>query len=576
MVQKTSRMESGGWKLIPALFLASLAACTGSNTGGNGVPNMAFENDVTANDTPATANLVRIGAPIHGDLSTPGDVDVFAIDLAAGRVVQIELFATRHDQAGWSVGPNVPRLTLLDTTANEHRKLLEHDYSGNFSDGWSWGFHDLDIPMFQVPASGTYYVSVAQDDPALPGASYILRVTYASVPGLQQEAEAAGTLGVNDTAATAESIRPGTMHGFHVAGEEDWYKFTVSVPTIVRFEMTAYRNGVWAATDYYYDTEIYLFDTDGTTQVDGNDDSFFYDSAVQHRLDSAGTYYIVVDEYDSADAPYFLKYTATPVGSAREAEPNEEPAQANRIAYGQRVSGSADDGENDWFQFSGRAGDMVRLQTFDHDNALDSAGRVITYLYDSDGIVKLDVGGDGQFQTLTTILQSSGTFYVVVSGTDYPADYTIELTRFQDATYETEPNNGITEADALGTRVAGVIDVAEDQDLYSVSLGKDRLVRFVCYASNEYTGSDGCSEYSGHGSDLAPRLELLDSEGVVVATATSVPGETGVYTESVTQPLPTCALSFTAETAGAYYLRVTDAQGGSGTTHDYVIEYERR
>src|SRR4029450_6590684 len=104
-----------------------------------------------------------------------GDVDCFAIQLAAGKIVRFELFGTRNDQGGWDGNTNIPRLTVLDTDANANAKLLEHDYSGNFSDGWSHGFHDLDMPMFKVPASGIYFVAVTQDNQAVGGGSYIMR-----------------------------------------------------------------------------------------------------------------------------------------------------------------------------------------------------------------------------------------------------------------------------------------------------------------------------------------------------------------------------------------------------------------
>ena len=574
MLQNTSCAAGHGSKLVCAALLLGLAACDGKSTG-KGIPSMAFEDETVPNATPASANPVALGTPIHGDLATPGDVDTFAIPLVAGRVVKFELFATRHDQNGWGAAPNVPRLTLLDTNANANAKLLEQDYSGNFSDGWSWGYHDLDIPMFLVPATGTYYVAVTQDDPTLPGSSFILRASYVSVPGLQHEDEPVVPTAVNDTIETAQLIRPGTMHGFHAEGDLDYYKFTVGAPSIVHFEMTAYRNGVYGGTPYYYDTEIALIDADGTTELLRNDDSIFYDSRIEYRIDVPGTYYLVVDEYDTATAPYFLTYGISALGGARESEPNDEATQADSIAYGERRSGSIDPGQEDWYRFSGRAGDMVRLQYFDGGNAQQAGGWFDVYLYDTDGLTKLDFGGDEDLKTMSTILQSSGTFYVMVSGGEGSADYTIQLTRFRSSASEVEPNGEIADAGTLSERVAGVIDADGDRDVFQIGLRKDQLVRFVCYASNYPTDSDGDGEYSGHGSDLSPFLELLDAEGNVVASSTSMP-EGGVYTESVTQPLPTVGLVFTADVAGAYFVRVSDADGLGGPTHYYVIEYERR
>jgi len=559
-------------KLTPLAILLLLGACGGGG-GGGGIPNVSSEDETTPNDTLAAANTLTIETPIRGDVSTAGDVDCFAIQLSAGRTVRFELFGTRLDQGNWDANGNVPRLTILDTDANSNAKLLEQDYSGNFSDGWGWGTHDLDIPMFHVPATGTYFVQVTQDNQSSDGGAYILRASYVSVSGPQQEAEAAGVSGDNDTFATAELIRPGTMHGFHVAGELDYYKFTISGPTVVRFEMNAYRNGVHNDSGLYYDTWVELMDTDGTTELTSDDDSYFYDSAIQYELTTAGTYYFVVDEYDPADGEYFLTYTASSAGGALESEPNDDAAHADSIAYGGRVRGVNSLGESDYYKFSGQAGDMVRLQYFDSDNAQSKPDDVSVSLIGTDGATALQWGGDEDFQTLTTILQETGTFYIKVENGGVDSPYALELTRFASSTYETEPNDTDVEAGVLSTRVSGVIDSAPDVDMYRVTLTKDRLARFSCYASSAATSSDGVEDLSGHGSDLAPMIELLDGTGTVVATSTSIPN-LGIYAESVTDPLPTTTLATVVDTTGTYFVRISAADGASGATHYYVLEYQ--
>jgi hypothetical protein len=60
----------------------------------------------------------------------------------------------------------------------------------------------------------------------------------------------------------------------------------------------------------------------------------------------------------------------------------------------------------------------------------------------------------------------------------------------------------------------------------------------------------------------------------VVASSTSEPTN-GVYTESVTRPLPTCSLVGTPNVTGTYFVRISDAAALSGTTYYYVLEFER-
>lgn len=574
MYRTTLVSPSSRARLAPLAICAFLAAC-GSSSSDSGIPLAIDEDETIANDTPATANTLKVGTPIRGSVAVAGDVDCFALQLSAGTVVQFELFATRSDQAGWDAVPNVPRLTLLDTDLNANAKLLEHDFSGNFSDGWDWGFHDLDIPMFFVPVSGIYFIAVTQDDDTLAGGSYILRASKVSVSGLQEEVEARLVSGDNDTFGTAEAIHTGTVHGFHVADELDYFSFTVSSPTVVRFAMNAYRNGVHDGTALYYDPIINLYDTDGTTLLTTNDDVYFFDSSIEYEIDTAGTYFLAVDQFAvGMSGEYFLSYATSPVGSAAESEPNEDVATADPISYNGRRNGAVDVGETDFYKFNGTAGDMVRLQYFDSGNAQGASDSITISMLAPDGVTALATGGDGELQILTTILTETGTFYVKVEGGAALTTYGIELKRFLSATWETEPNDTDVEAGTLKTRVAGVIDVSGDQDMYKVNLKLDQFVRVVCYTSNSFTDSNGDPDHAGFGSDLAPLLEIVDDAGTVVASSTSFPTNI-VYTESVTQPLPTCGLAFTAAASGTYFVRISDATAGFAATDYYVLEYTK-
>jgi len=560
--------------LAVPLLLGSLLAACGGGGGGGGIPAVVSESEAPGatggNDTTATADTVALGTPISGDISTAADIDYFKVNLTAGSVIELELCATRNKQSDWDAANNVPRLTLWDTDANANAKLQEQDFSGHTSDAWSWGKEDLDIPRFLVPATGTYFVSVTQDDTTLAGGPYVLRVHTVNVPNLQQEAEASGTDGANDTPATAETINPGTMHGYHVSGGFDYYKFTVSGPTTIGFEMTAYRNGPNRGDPNYYDTYIYLYDTDGTTELVHNDDTYFYDSAIQYRLTTAGTYYLKVREFSGANSEYFLTYTRSTAGIPSESEPNDDTAHADSISYGGRIGGTIDVGEVDFYRFQGTKGDMVRLQRFDNGNTQGAADVVAVTMLATDGTTPLLTGGDGNFQTFTTILQESGTFYIKVEPGVGLTDYALELTRFKSAAYESASNDSIATAEPLGTRRAGAIETVGDVDVYSFHMSANRLSSIVCYASDSTTDG-GDFEYSGHGSDCEPLIEILDGNGTVVSSSTTTPVNS-IFTESVTDPLPTCAICGFSAVSGTFYLRISDASGGGGPSFYYVLE----
>lgn len=558
-------------RFLAALLPVALLAACGGGGGGGGSP--AVKVEVEPNDDFTTATPLNIGTVGTGDVDAAGDLDYWAVHATANTFVKIEVFGTRMDHSTWDTNANVPNIVVYDTDGTT--MLLEHDFSGFLPGGsWSWGEHDLDIPLVRVGATGTYFIRIGQDDNTLPGGKYAIKVSTVPVSGVQIEAEPVATTGVNDTPATAQTITPGNVYGFHVDDEVDYYKFHVSSPSTVRFELTAYRNGPNNGDDDDFDTELVLFDTDGTTTLFDDDDSFFYDSAIQYQINTPGDYFVMVEECCGAgDAYYNMSYTTTPVSGATEVEPNDDTASANLIAYGGSIKGTIDAGEDDFFKFSGTKGDMVRVQVFDSDNCQGKADFVDLDLLATDGTTSLGTGGDEDFRTYTTILQETGTFFIHVTPGATLTDYRLELTRFKSATYEAEPNDTTATANLLTTNTAGVIDVAGDKDIYRFLAVKDRLVTIQAYATNidpNLLMSDGFFEYSGHGSNLDPLLTIFDTDGTTVLASSTI-NAADVTTECITDGLPTMAVSFVAPSTGSFYVQVESASGSADPSNYYVI-----
>ncbi|MBN2497222.1 MAG: pre-peptidase C-terminal domain-containing protein, partial [Deltaproteobacteria bacterium] len=100
---------------------------------------------------------------------------------------------------------------------------------------------------------------------------------------------------------------PWTIYSGHIdtASDLDWYAFTVTESGVL-----------WAQTlagTPYADTEIWIYDTDGTTVLANNDDYSYdhYFSYAEAELMAAGTYYIVVGctsvaDYCVPDVDYLL------------------------------------------------------------------------------------------------------------------------------------------------------------------------------------------------------------------------------------------------------------------------------
>lgn len=572
MMPRTTRNSTWFYAALPAALTAFLFSCSSGSSGGGGPPAVVYEVEVNDAFDDADVQALTHGQAGSGSLATETDVDFWSMQLNENDVISVELFGTRLAQSAWDTGDSIPRITIYDTDGTT--VLVHHDYPL-----WSWGKHDLDHPMLLVPATGTYYASVMVDGLAVVDGDYCIRSNRLNVGSLQMETGDAGA-GDNDTFGNAEPIVPGTVYGFHDDDNDDYFSFDVNSASVVRFELTSYRNGIIASDDDYFDTELVLYDQNGTDVLANNDDSYFYDSAINFLIDAPGTYFLDVTECCGAgDAPYFLTYSRSTAGGGVENEPNEDPDTADSVSYGGAISGFAVVGDVDGFKFSGTRGDMVRVQLFDITNSLAKTDVVFATLYGPDGITTLDTGGDDNLRTMTTILQESGTHYIVVESAGLAdTDYRVELTKFKSASYESEPNDVLNNADALGSggRSAGVIEIPPvpggviDSDVFKFSVSANRLTTISIYASNDAVSSDGFFNFSGHGSDLEPTLTILDADANVIATSPS--DWLFVDTEDVMNGLPCAAVSFVPSSGGTYYVVVTDTFGGSASDFYYVIE----
>ena len=106
---------------------------------------------------------------------------------------------------------------------------------------------------------------------------------------------AADSYEADNTSAYAHSIETdGTwqMHNFHVERDQDWVKF-IALPGITYTLATTNTGG-------HADTVLYLYDRDGITLLDSNDDDpdNWPASRLNWQAPTAGTYYIKVEHWD--------------------------------------------------------------------------------------------------------------------------------------------------------------------------------------------------------------------------------------------------------------------------------------
>jgi hypothetical protein len=558
-------------------FTATLTGAAGTESQDFTQLVLGSIQELEPNNTAGGALLLPEDVAGTGDLGA-NDIDFWSFAAEIDDVVSVQVFATRRDFNSWQTNGTIPRVTLFGTDGTSF--LTGIDYFAGNSTLWYGGAFDLDITQFRIPATGTYFVRIDHDTPNIPGGEYALRVKFLNLGVLQVEAED------NDSPASPNGISPGTLTGFREDGDDDWYSFAISAPTIVTFEVVAYRNGITGIggvpDDDYFDPLIELYDTDGSTVLATNDDVFFYDSAIQFVLTDPGTYFLRLTESvtfpSNGDAAYFLTYTDTPLGSDVEAENNDTAANATGIAYGDVISGTADANDTDFFAFNGAAGDIVRVHFFDF-GAHQAASDFIDIAFMTDDTTALQSAvsftSDTAMSVARTILPATGTFFVRVTGTGVLTDYAFRIERFRDAAFESEVNDTPASSDAftLIGRVAGVLESAGDEDVFSFTAVLGEIVNFSIYAARgafaDFSGI-GFLSHDDYGSLLFPVLEVTDSSGNILdATPFSGANFTG---ESMSNALATSAVTFRATATGTFYIRVADADGFGGPEFLYLLE----
>jgi hypothetical protein len=548
-------------RILPLLVLGVFAGCNNGSSGGG--PSTTAIEEAEPNDDATTANGLVVGETASGNVADGTDSDFWSIDLAADELISIEAFANRLDQATWATAGNFTKITVYDTDGTT--ALLEQ--SAEISD---WGNdQDTDIDVFRAPAAGTYYVAVDVSDALSTGGDYLVTIKNVVLPTpVQFETELEGISGSNDTDATAEAIVPGTVFGFHVDDESDFYSFEVTEPVLLRFETRAFRNGAWKGGTYF-DPEIHLYDPT-VSNLFTDDDTYYYDSSIEYVATTAGTYFLEVQECCAdGDSGYALIFEMTPLTDlslVSEVEPNDTTGAAQVIQFGDMVEGNASGADDDFYSVACSAGDRIRIQVFDSDNSDDMADRVILDVLDS-GTSSIALNNNGGLKVTRAILDSTDTYFIQVNAETSATDYRFIVTQIGSG-FESEPNDLVADAgtfDADG-HAAGVIDVNGDADLFEFSGTAGVPIVFSCLASTN-SSPNGFSDLDDFGSTLVPLLKVLDATTAVLATSDA---NVGAAVGTI-RGLDSTTLVFVPPTTGTFYLSVEDWDASSSDTHLYTV-----
>jgi len=537
------------------------------------------------NAPPTSAQAISPNVPVFGSLA-PGQVDYYVFHARVGEILTASSFANRLDINRWDTSLRL-RLLAPDGTTEIARGGAINAGAHGVDNGFS---------MVRIPVEGDSYLACDVDQDGFLAGSYAVVMKLLPNPGvsLQTENEAWGATGQNDSQATAQALLPGVLYGHfdtpaNNATASDFYKIAILIPSRVRVDLTAARNGA-AYGDVTWDPRLELQDASGAV-LWSNDNSYGLDPAIDYIVTKPGTYYVRVTRSESPSntgaSPYFLSYVPMPYFPVAPSA-GASAATATPIKYGAEVAGSFTVAGDQYFAFGGTAGDVVGLAVEDR-TQLQGASLLMTptsgadaVLLGTDGVTALASGAlfgnaaESKLNVRQTILQSTGTYFVRVRSVT-TGRFGIRLERLAATDREIEPNDSAAQATPIGASgwVSGAIGSAGDQDHFLVHAEAGQLTTVSLLAAS---GSGMGTAFSDWGSALMPRLEVRSLQGDVLSwTAADRKGAFN-FAESAQYPLlplldrsPMIQTSFRAPAAGDYEIVVTDADGQGGPTYFYAL-----
>jgi hypothetical protein len=541
-----------------------LAACSGSGSSSSG-PLSADEReplDKTAagavlNDTAATAERIRPGVPLFGALADGTDVDFYAFAARADEILTADLIAVRLDADAWSQAPAITLYGTDGTTVLWRNDPVIMDWDGE----------DPGLPGVAIPASGTYYVSVSATQTSDTVGPYAVRLALAAPDGaLQQEAEAADETGVNNTIDTGQAIVPGLVEGTTIDGDDDYYTFSLTTTQRVVFTLTSFRDGSAGGTSEYFDTELYLYNAEGT-QLHYNDDTYYYDSALDSTLEP-GDYAVRVTKCcgEPDTVPYLLEFDRRAVSPTADAGTNTTSDAAMLISYGHTYAGTFTAfGESRYYRFTGAAGDVIRFDVLTDDNL--SGDPVV--LTDPDG-APVAVGRQYDASTyLATVLQKSGEYTLsAVSASE--GDFRFGLDRVAAARFEAEPNDAAGAESSFGSTgwAAGALGGAEDVDRFTFEAQAKQLVTVALLGEGRASDEWELGATQDHF-----LITVYDAEGTPVVQAGK---DMDPLPAGIIRPESTIEASFRAPAKGTYTVVVSFPAGPTlGSAPHYALRLYR-
>lgn len=489
-------------------------------------PDDAYEeNDAWTTATPITLPAVGNTDLYQDMVLCSDDEDWFAIEVPAGEGVTV-------------------RINFVDADGDLEMKLYD-DTQTQVDSSTSGSANVEEVTFTRVSTTATYYVKVygyysADND-------YTMEVEN---PGGVVIDCTDGGLEPNDTAQTATPVIAGEHTGLFICEnplDTDWYSFTV--PAGGRLEASI------AFDDDEGNLNLYLYESDGTTQVDSSTGYTDLETVFSPRVSASTTFLInVAASTLTWDTPYTLTVVEHPPIDCSDAgyEPNDEAAAATSIGVGDQtgmIICQTDPYDEDWYSVSILDGERMHFSiAFDHNQ-----GNLNLYLYESDGTTQLDsstVYDADTEQVDGPRARGDSTYLVRVMASTLDFDVTYDLSVTVDPPIQCtddgyEPNDDFNQATPLSLPgIDNMIMCPGDADVFAINAVRTDRLNFLLV--NE----------SGLG-DLD--LFIFDDSGTEVGKSTS----TGTGAEDY---------SYDVYVDGTYYVVVEPKSGDAEDIVDYHLD----
>lgn len=289
------------------------------------------------------------------------------------------------------------------------------------------------------------------------------------------------------------------QHSLYPEGDEDWFSIPVQAGVAYAIETAA------GAVPDDPNTELRLYDSDGTTLLDENTDHY---SRLVFAANEDETLYAKVDGW------YMGTYAISTSIVSDFYEPDSSCLQARPFTVGTTLQQYSiiPDYDEDWISFPMEAGWRYLIETAP--GATSEDPDTVLALYDSDGTSRIDIdddGGTGTFSRIEHEATTTRTVYAKVSAWS-AGTYALSVTRTpiikigltpssldfgEVAVGESLQRTLVVENQGVGPLVVGTIDLAgtgfsivrDEAGGTTIPVGESREIDVLYTPTDAYTGA---------------------------------------------------------------------------------------